>query len=214
MDPFLKGISCTFQDTFFFSKENTLRILSKLEANTYDPRIKQCCNPRLQVGPVLPGSLQNLSISRLGQLLTQNRFVGLQMKLHTSFLSLPEALAWTKMEWHPLTKRPPRLCPPSLVPFPGGTDTKVHLLGLTSLQSLCKGSCVMAFKDKRWPRVGSWVRNLVKYLWKGFGRICFLVYIMQYQLSLRPQACVSVKMETQPARKDPGTVPHDPVLSI
>lgn len=42
--------------------------------------------------------------SSLGQLLTQNRFVGLQMEPHTSFLPLPEALAWTKMEWDPSTE--------------------------------------------------------------------------------------------------------------
>lgn len=63
------------------------------------------------------------------------------------------------------------------------------------------GSCEMAFRDKRWPRVGSWVRNLVKYLWEGSRRICFLVYIVQCQSSLRPQACVSVKLETKPASK-------------
>lgn len=178
MDPFKKGISCPFQEVGgFSSKENTLRISSKFEANTYDPGTKEC-NPHLQVGPwyTLPGSLQAMSLSRLGQLLTQSRFVGLQMKLHTSFLPLPEALAWIKMEWHPLTKRPPRLCPPTLAPSPPGTDTKVHLLGLTSFRVFA-GSCKMAFKDKRWPRVGSRVRNLVKYLWKGSSRICFLVYI-------------------------------------
>lgn len=57
----------------------------------------------------------------------------------------------------------------------------------------------MPFKDKRWPRVASWVRNLVKYLLKGFSRICFIVYIIHYQSSLRPQAFVLVRLGTQPA---------------
>lgn len=54
----------------------------------------------------------------------------------------------------------------------------------------------MAFKDNRWFRVASRVRNLVKYLLKGFSRICFIVYIMQYQSSLRPQALISKARNT------------------